>query len=363
MGNKKNKKNKKKGGGGGGKKKNNKIAVAPTFTRQANVEDFLDETEMKSHERYGCIMFASPGETMREQFKEQIAVSLGVGVDVVSRVVDEYIALEHPKRAVKYVGGRQTPEECSDLIKELMEEEGSFHIYTTENGKWITFDPNPELIEDENYREQQLNEIIRGKKMAEKRTKQFFRSEMRKRVEKARLEGTKEGQQILLEAEEPLEAVQGRAEAAAEAIEEYRTKIVEMERTRELAEQKLAKLRESGVQPEVEKEALLQQLAERKRAEQTVMSDGDRALAQFNERTIRRQLQEMGEIESQRKYPDDLAAATAEKMKQANPAANLPQPPEAVLQQMKQRQSEHAAIFEDSPIIPSATKSLNTDKQ
>lgn len=222
---------------------------ATTATKKKKNEltsDFLDETPVKSHETFGNIMFASPGPTMIEAFKEEIALETGVDKAVVDKVVASLHKLEHPKRAVKYVGGRGSQEECRKLIKEIENDEPQFHIWTIENGKWVTFDPDPSLIENEDFREGQLNDLIKGKKMNEAQTKEFFRSEMRKRVERARLEGTKEGQEILMEAEEPYEAVENRVKSSEDSIREFEEKIEEYRKTKELAERKLEKMRAEG---------------------------------------------------------------------------------------------------------------------
>lgn len=137
-------------------------------------EDYLGETPMKNFEKFGCVSFASANDLMIAQFKNQISTKLGMKKKVVSNIVDEFIALEHPKRAVKYLGGRSTIEECKLLIDEAMENDNSFHIYTINNGMWVTFDPSPELINNEVYREEQLNELMKEKKIGEARTKQFF---------------------------------------------------------------------------------------------------------------------------------------------------------------------------------------------
>jgi hypothetical protein len=317
---KKDKKSKKEG-----KKKVSAVGKAPTYTKQANVEDFLDETQMNTHETYGCVMFASPGESMREQFKEQIATSLGLDIELVSNVVDRYTNLEHPKRAFKYVGGRGSIDECANRIKQIMAEEASFHIYTIENGKWCTFDPSPELIQNENYREEQLNEIIKGTKMVEERTKDFFRSEMRKKVEKARLEGTKEGQQILLEAEEPYQAVQFRAESADKNIKEMQEKIAELERSKLLAVEKMTKYREQGkdkIDPRDETDRRLDDL---KNTNESLPS---------RDAEIRGKLEELKAIEKQAVIPDN---ATSKMAQQLGGGSN-------------------SAMFDSEPIIPSAEK-------
>lgn len=227
-----------------------RVARAPVSkaeaTRKGVTVDFLDETEMRKQEAFGCIMFASPGETMIEEFKNDVAIETDVPVVIVDKVVSAYQKREHPKRAVKYVGGYRSEEECRDRVKQIEDDEPMFHIWVVENGKWLTFDPSPELIEDQNYREEQLNDLMKSKKLNEQHTKDFYRTEMRKRVERARLEGTKEGQEILMQAEEPYQAVEHRVKSSDESIKEFEQKIAEIRVTKELAERKLERMRAEG---------------------------------------------------------------------------------------------------------------------
>lgn len=362
MGNKKGKKkgNKKKGNkkkGGGGKRREQQqplhaIGRAPTYTQSLSaVDDFLDETEMKSFEKFGCISFASPGDTMREQFKVQISTEHNIDEDVVDQVVEAFIELEHPKRAVKYLGGRATPQECASRIKEVMDEENSFHIYTIENGKWVTFDPSPDLIENENYREEQLNEIMREKKMGEKRTKQFYRSEMRKRVEKARLEGTEEGQQILLEAEEPFEAVKNRVDAAGKSIAEFEEKIAELKRVRELAERKVEKMIVEG-KDKVDVAAVTDQRMEQLAAERSASASSTVKDQRGSE--IRDQLRELGDIESARVWPENLGQETASALQPSSGESDPPTTEEeqdaAVLKGLEQRITQLQELKEQAEL-------------
>lgn len=307
------------------------VGKAPTFTKQANVVDFLDETPMSQSELFGCVTFASPGQSMIEDFKIQIANELALPDEIVSKIVDSYIKKEHPLRAFKYVGGRSSIDQCRERVSEVENDEPEFHIYVTENGKWLTFDPSPELIQDENYREQQLNEIIKSKKIGEQRSKEFFRSEMRKKVEKARLEGTKEGQQILLEAEEPFEAVKFRADSTAKNIEEYREKIIEMERTRVLAEQKLEKMRSEGKDKETDGDKKVDEklaaLGKTFKYDENADIETKKKLTQLNEI----------EIERSKNYPDNLGKATVEHLQKQSQAPN----------------NDERKIFDEAPMIPS----------
>lgn len=347
----KDKKNKKKKNGGG-KKKGEILATplgkTPTYTKGMDVQDFLDETEVKSFEKYGCIMFAAPEESMRELFKEQIASDMSIPEDVVGKVVDAFVELEHPKRGFKYIGGRSTLEECRTVIQRAMEVDQTFHIFALENGKWCTFDPSPELIEDENFREQQLNDIIRSKKVGEQRSKDFFRGEMRKKVDKARLEGTKEGQKLLLEAEEPYQAVQFRAESALKNIAELKEKIAEQERTHELAQQKLEQMRSEGKD---KAEFAEKQAAEMEAKMQAIDLPERPAMEE-----IKHKLGDLAQIESERRYPEDLARATAERMQDA---VNPPEQP--TLDQLEPAHPNQG-LFESGIIIPAAIRADKEEK-
>lgn len=305
---KKNKKNKNKGA-----KKNKEIlGKAPTYTKQDGVEDFLDETEVRSHELIGTFMFASPGDSMIDEFKDKIAAELDVSRDLVAKIVDQYIGLEHPKRAYKYVGGYAKPEDAQQRIRELEAEDETFHIFASENGKWCTFNPSPDLIKDENYREQQLNEIIKGTKIVEQRTKEFFRSEMRKKVEKARLEGTKEGQEILLKAEEPFEAVQFRAESAAKRLKELEEEKVEKERDQKLALEKLELYRAQGKDKVDVREDVDRQLEELKTRGVAGTDQGHAT------ESIKTKLTELNAIERQAVISDDMTKKMAQQISESS---------------------------------------------
>jgi len=302
--------------------------------------DFLDETSMKSHETFGNIMFASPGPSMIDTFKEEIALETGISREDVDKVVTALHKLEHPKRAVKYVGGRGSQEECKGLIKEIENDEPQFHIWTIENGKWVTFDPDPSLIENESFREEQLNDLIKGKKMNQAQSKQFFREEMRKRVERARLEGTKEGQDILMEAEEAYEAVEHRVKSSADSILEMRENIEELERTKELAERKLEKMKAEGrVDVRIETEMKLDNLKIERTAEQQARYEEEHA-------TIMR-----ADVIQNATEPVSISDVTKKLV------AGQQQEP-SLAAQFDEVSSENAKLFESDVMIPSASKEV-----
>lgn len=215
-------------------------AKRATYTQQQNVVDYLSEDEEIPSQKFVCLSFASISDDMRDDFLEELSGQLNISKDIVTKVVDGWCKLEHPKRAVKVRGSASSPEEIVQRAKRVREMDDNFHIFTCEVGKWLAFDPNPEMIEDENYMEEQLNELVKGYKQNKLKTKTYFEQRRREMMEKAISEGTSEGQKLKLLEEEPTEAIEHRVKQADDYISELEGKIDELKRTKELALNKLS---------------------------------------------------------------------------------------------------------------------------
>jgi hypothetical protein len=336
--NKDKKKNKKKGGEKKEARLNTATARTPSYLSDRPEMDYLEEDPVETAQQYTCISFIAPGEEMIEDFIEQMAGELAPSLapesnlsakEKVANVVERFKELNDPKCGVKVRNSRPSVEQCRKHIQELMETDDLVHIFTVETGKWVTFNPSPELIEDENYREEQLNTIMKEKKLGQQRTKQFYRQRMREKTERARLEGTKEGQEILMAQEEPFQAVQHRAKSAQESIDEFREKIHELEKTKELAELKLEKMIAEGKDKDVEEETMKSTAA------------GPDLTGDGAERTeaIRAELRKADEIESARQWPEQLGQAMADH--------------ERAKQEGRLEEERPPAIFDNDIIIPS----------
>ena len=206
----------------------------PTFTQQEGIVDYLCEDEEINSQRYGCISFASITDDMKDEICQQIAGQLSVTVDNVKSIVNEWCTRENPKRAVKVRGTFKTLEQTYRKAEQLRNADANFHIFTCEVGKWLPFDPPAELLEDENYMEDQLNQLLKGYKQNRVNTKQHYDERKREMMEKAIQEGTPEGQQVLMDAAEPYEAVKFKAEQAEDTIEQLQTRIKELTKTKEM---------------------------------------------------------------------------------------------------------------------------------
>lgn len=181
---------------------------------------------------------------MKETICEQIAGQLNMPIQDIKSVVKEWCARENPKRAVKVRGTFKTLDQTYRRAEEIRHSDANFHIFTCEVGKWLPFDPNPDLLEDENYMEDQLNQLLKGYKLNKMNTKQHYKQRKRDMMEKAIQEGTPEGQQQLMDVEEPYEAVKFKAEQAVETIEQLHTRIKDLEKTKDLAFKKLETMEE-----------------------------------------------------------------------------------------------------------------------
>ena len=211
----------------------------PTHTKQEDIVDYLCEDDTIGTQRYGCISFATITDEMKESYYQQIADQLKKPLEDVKTIVAEWCSRENPKRAVKVRGTFKTLDQTYRHAEDLRQYDPNFHIFTCEVGKWLPFDPDPALLEDENYMEDQLNQLLKGYKENKMNTKQHYNQRKREMMEKAIQEGTPEGQKQLMEQDEPVEAVRFKAQQAKRTIEEYQEKIKELERTQELALKKL----------------------------------------------------------------------------------------------------------------------------
>jgi hypothetical protein len=217
----------------------------PKYTQSADVIDYLSEDEVIDSQRYCCVSFASVTDNMRDEFIEAISSKLSQPTEIVRGVVERWCELEHPKRAVKVRGSAGTIDEIQRRAEKVRERDNNFHVFACEVGKWLAFDPNPDIIQDENYMEQQLNELVKGYKQNKEKTKTFFEQRRREMMEKAIAEGTPEIQEAKLKEEEPIEAVEYRIKQSEEYISDLLDKIEEHKKTIELSKTKLEYLKEN----------------------------------------------------------------------------------------------------------------------
>ena len=87
--------------------------------------------------------------------------------------------------AVKIKGVFESKEDAQNYVKKLMKLDNSFDIFLVEMGKWLAIPPNISSIEDQEFQEKELNEIIQGHKEQQILAKSHFEQRKREEIDKA----------------------------------------------------------------------------------------------------------------------------------------------------------------------------------
>mgnify|MGYP001179966947 CR=1 FL=1 len=95
-------------------------------------------------------------------------------------------------RGLKVRGCYETLREAQVRAKVLQKTDPNFHVFVGQVGYWLPWDPEADHIEDQEYQEEQLNELVKGyKEQAQKRDE--FYEERRKELSNAAKEDGKKG--------------------------------------------------------------------------------------------------------------------------------------------------------------------------
>lgn len=78
------------------------------------------------------------------------------------------------KFAMKIRGSFGTKAEAEAHVKKLMRIDPSFDIFLVETGRWLAVPPDPNSIEEQEYSQQFLNDLMKGYKESQLAAKQHF---------------------------------------------------------------------------------------------------------------------------------------------------------------------------------------------
>lgn len=92
-------------------------------------------------------------------------------------------------RGIKVRGVYETMKEAQRRAKVLQTRDPTFNVFVGQVGYWLPWDPNPDTIENQEYSEQTLNEIVKKYKENKQVKDELWENETRKRIEMAKKEG------------------------------------------------------------------------------------------------------------------------------------------------------------------------------
>lgn len=97
--------------------------------------DYLDEDEVIPRQKWVCVSFLSPEGIMNCSI-----------------------------RGLKIRGVFESKDEADEHAHKLQDTDPDFHVFVGEVGKWLPWDPDPNSVEDNKYREEELNKLMKGYK-------------------------------------------------------------------------------------------------------------------------------------------------------------------------------------------------------
>jgi hypothetical protein len=204
-----------------------------TTSSQQPQEDYLEVDPPIPGQNYVCLSFVSPEDTIKKrslfevrQFIESVFARVHVTdaeaeADLdkkASKIVsfdqlkgaltmDGYLdyAVKHEAaneklfneqndyktsaRGVKVRGTFDTLKEAQRKAKVLQSRDPTFNVFVGAMGYWLPWDPNPDNVENQEFANQQLNEIIKKYKENKQSKDEVWENDVRRRIEKTKADG------------------------------------------------------------------------------------------------------------------------------------------------------------------------------
>ena len=136
-------------------------------------------------------------------------------------------------RGIKVRGVYNTIKEAQIRAKVLQRLDPSFHIFVGQVGYWLPWDPNADKIENQEYQNNQLNEIVKKYKVNENKRDEFYEHQKQERKKEAIKKLSDEKSQLVIESESTEEAKPSLATGSVNDpevnIEETQNKLTEMD--------------------------------------------------------------------------------------------------------------------------------------
>tara|TARA_B100001964_G_scaffold56827_1_gene64244 strand:+ start:356 stop:1099 length:744 start_codon:yes stop_codon:yes gene_type:complete len=200
----------------------------------SKTEDFLDADKEVRGQNFVCLSFVSPSkdfltdkETYMSQkflkkFKDDILFQLNLddelkNNDRVKKLLDkltenigerynDYKKINQTDldqefnsqkdgyltmRGLKVRGCYETLREAQVRAKVLQKTDQNFHVFVGQVGYWLPWDPEADHIEDQEYQEEQLNELVKGYKEQAQKRDEFYEERRKELSSAAKEEGQK----------------------------------------------------------------------------------------------------------------------------------------------------------------------------
>lgn len=147
-------------------------------------EDFLEVDQSIPGQNYVCLSFVSPEKVIKNKevfyahkFLKTIAKKYDLdentiedqfidfkynSQDVLEKEFYEHNDFRTTVRGIKVRGVYDTQREAQMRAKMLQRKDPNFNVFLGQIGYWLPWDPNPHKIDNQEYAEQELNELVKS---------------------------------------------------------------------------------------------------------------------------------------------------------------------------------------------------------
>ena len=317
----------------------------PSWTKQDEVIDYLSEDDQIPTQKFACVSMLSLSkwrtERQRAEAIENICNKEGFDLEKATEIIDAWSDYVEPKRSFKIRGVYGSYAEAQKRSQYLQRTHKNHNVAISSVGYWVPFDPDPDRIGDQNYMERELNDLHEGYMMNREKGKEHFQEQAAMKAQRARIEGSKWGQEQLLNRKETKQEVEYRVKAAEEDIAQFTEKIKRAQETMEQAQKKLEYMEEHPELVLEEEDTPV----DHDNVPEEVMQEIDKQEADDGTRGM------LAAIESQRKRPNMGQAMVAQGQAQA-----------AVQQSQTQKKvGEHQMFMEPANLPGASDKGFGDD--
>lgn len=153
------------------------------MTSLTKEEDFLEADQTIPGQKYVCLSFVSPEDILKKKdiffnhkFLETIAKQYDLKHDDLIEKYKDFLYLNQEKlesefyqkndfqttvRGLKVRGSYDTLKEAQFRAKKLQSKDKSFNVYIGQVGFWLPWDPHPHKVENQEYMEGELNNLVK----------------------------------------------------------------------------------------------------------------------------------------------------------------------------------------------------------
>jgi hypothetical protein len=227
----------------------------PTWVKENKVIDYLSEDDEEdkgiegfkakvqkfgSGQKWVCVSCCSLKDRQLEEEIQNFCEKNGYDSKQSAEIITKWMDFSNAKRSFKVRGCYPDWDMANERVAYLRRVHGANHyIFIGEMGKWLPFDPDPNSIQNQNYFESQMNALHEGWEANQVKAKEHFETRKQELMRKARLEGSKWGQENYMKEKETKEAVEFKVTSADQQIAEFEEKVKEAQRAKQLALEKL----------------------------------------------------------------------------------------------------------------------------